>query len=105
MRFANRSDLPNIPYSQVTIDFSNGGRMNNLPDELMAESYRQRVLDQVEQIRLERLALKARSYRPGIFGRTMFSFGNWLISTGKQLRRRYEVYDVKRSKQIGETWL
>ena len=76
MRFANRSDLPNIPYSQVTIDFSNGGRMNNLPDELMAESYRLHVLEQVEQIRLERLALKARSYRPGIFSRAMLNFGS-----------------------------
>ena len=79
--------------------------MNNWPDELMAESYRQRVLEQVEQIRLEKLALKAHSYRPRIFGRAMFNLGNWMISTGKQLRKRYEIYDVKRSNRIGNTWI
>lgn len=60
-------------------------------DEKTAEYNRQRILDEVEQIRLEKLALKSHVYRPGLFARTMFSFANWMISTGKQLRKRYEV--------------
>jgi len=65
--------------------------MNNWHNEFMAEYHRQEILEEVEQIRLERLALKSRVYRPRFFERTMFNFANWMISTGKQLRKRYEV--------------
>ena len=65
--------------------------MNSRHDEFMAEYHRQEILNQVEQIRLEKIALKSRVYRPGLFERTMFNFANWMISTGKQLRKRYEV--------------
>ena len=65
--------------------------MNNWHDELMAEYHRQEILNQVEQIRLEKIAVSSRVYRPGLFERTMFNFANWMISTGKQLRKRYEV--------------
>ena len=64
-------------------------------DEFMAEYHRQEILDQVEQIRLEKLAVTSRVYRPGLFERTMFNFANWMISTGKQLRKRYEVPSVE----------
>jgi len=73
------------------IGFAKGVMMNNWQNEFMAEYHRQRILEEVEQIRLERLALKSRVYRPRFFERTMFSFANWMIVTGKQLRRRYEV--------------
>ena len=63
--------------------------MNNWQDEFMAEYRRQQILEEVAQIRLEKLALKSRVYRPGLFARTMFNFANWMISTGKQLRKRY----------------
>ena len=63
--------------------------MNNWQNEYMAEYERQRIWEEVEQIRLEKLALRSRAYRPGIFARTMFNFANWMISTGKQLRKRY----------------
>ena len=63
-------------------------------DEFMAEYHRQEILDQVEQIRLEKIAVKSRVYRPGLFERTMFNFANWMISTGKQLRKRYEIPTV-----------
>jgi hypothetical protein len=69
--------------------------MNNWHNEYMAEYHRQDLLKQREQIRIEDLALKSRVYRPGIFERTMFNFANWMISTGKQLRKRYEVPAVK----------
>ncbi len=79
--------------------------MNNWPDELMAECYRQRILEEVEQIRLERLALKTHLYHPSIFGRTMLNFGNWMISTGKQLRERYEVHDINyNNAPVGDAW-
>ncbi len=63
--------------------------MNNWQIELMAEYHRRRILEEVEQIRLEKLALQSRPYRPRLFERTMFNFANWMISTGKQLRQRY----------------
>jgi hypothetical protein len=65
--------------------------MNNWHDEFMAEYHRQGILEEAEQIRLERIALKSQVYRPRLFERTMFNFANWMISTGKQLRKRYEV--------------
>jgi hypothetical protein len=63
--------------------------MNHWHNEFMAEYHRQDILKQVEHIRLEEIAVKSRLYRPGFFTRTMFSFANWMISTGKQLRKRY----------------
>ena len=68
--------------------------MNNWYDEFMAEYHRQQILDQADHIRLEKLAFNPRVYRPGVFERTMFNFANWMISTGKQLRRRYEIPSV-----------
>ncbi len=65
--------------------------MNNWHDDFMAEYHRQDILQEAEQIRLEKIGLKFRVYRPGFFERTMFNFANWMISTGKRLRRRYEV--------------
>jgi len=65
--------------------------MNNWHDDFMAEYHRQDILQEAEQIRLEKIGLKSRVYRPGFFERTMFNFANWMISTGKRLRRRYEV--------------
>lgn len=80
------------------IGFGKGVEMNNWQNEYMAEYDRQRILHEAEQIRLERLALKSRVYHPRLFERTMFSLANWMISTGKQLRKRYEVPSVNCSK-------
>jgi hypothetical protein len=77
--------------SRIAIGFAKGVMMNNWHDEYMAEYHRQEILDQVEQIRLEKIAVKSRVYGPGLFERTMFNFANWMISTGKQLRKRYEI--------------
>ncbi len=68
--------------------------MNYFQDEYTAEYKRQRILSEVKQIHLEKLALKSRVYRPGLFERTMFNFANWMISTGRQLRKRYEIPSV-----------
>ena len=72
--------------------------MNNWHDEYMAEYHRQEILDQVEQIRLEKLTVSSRVDRPRFFNRTMFNFANWMISTGKELRKRYEIPSVDCSK-------
>ena len=65
--------------------------MNNWHDEFMAEYHRQDILEQVEQIRLEKLALESRGNCPTLVERTIFALANWMISKGKQLRRRYEA--------------
>jgi hypothetical protein len=65
--------------------------MNNWHNEFMAEYHRQDILKEAEHIRLEDLAVNSRVYHPGFFARTMFNLANWMISTGKQLRKRYEV--------------
>ena len=73
--------------------------MNNWHNEFMAEYHRRGILEEAEQVRLERIALKSRVYSPGFYARTMFSVANWMILTGKQLRKRYEVPAVDCSKK------
>lgn len=68
--------------------------MNNWQNEYMAEYHRQHLLKEVEQIRLEKLALESRVRCPTLFEQTMFTFANWVISKGKQLRKRYEATTV-----------
>jgi len=63
--------------------------MNNWHDEFMAEYHRRRILEDIEQIRLEQSALRSRAYRPGFYARAMFNIASWMISAGQQLRRRY----------------
>ncbi len=65
--------------------------MNNWQGEFMAEYDRQRILQEVEQIRLEKLAHKSGASRPRLFARGMINFGNWMIAAGKRLRKRYEI--------------
>ena len=64
---------------------------NHLRDEQTAAFYRERTRAEIKQIRLEQLALKSQPYKPGRYERTMFNFANWMIATGKQLRKRYEA--------------
>jgi hypothetical protein len=52
------------------------------------ESYRQRM---AAELQAERLVQQYRVYHPGILEQMMFKLANWMISTGKQLRRRYEI--------------
>ncbi len=65
--------------------------MNNWQGEFMAEYDRQRILQEVEQVRLEKLAHKAGASRPRLFARSIVNFGNWMIAAGKHLCKRYEV--------------
>jgi hypothetical protein len=68
--------------------------MNNWHAEFMAEFDRQHILEEVEEIRLENIAIRYRVHRPGPFEQTMFTFANWMISTGSRLRKRYEIPTV-----------
>ena len=65
--------------------------MNLYQDEMTAEYNRQRIVSDIEQIQRERLALRSQTYKPGRFERLMFNFANWMIVTGKGLRKRYEI--------------
>lgn len=65
--------------------------MNNWHNEFMAEYHRQQILMDAEHIRLEKIAVKSRVVHPRFFARTMFNLANWMIATGRQLRKRYEV--------------
>jgi hypothetical protein len=69
--------------------------MNPWQIDLMAEYQRRQALEAKRQIRLEDMAYQARIHHPGIFERSMFNFANWMISTGKRLRKRYEIPAVK----------
>jgi hypothetical protein len=80
------------------IGFAKGVLVNNWHNEYMSEYHRQDILEDANQIRLEKLALKSRLYRPGLFARTMFRLANWMISTGRQLRERYEMPGLDCSK-------
>jgi hypothetical protein len=65
--------------------------MNNWNNEYMAEYHRQDLIREAEQVRREKLGHNSRVYRPSLFTRVMFNFGNWMVVKGKQLRKRYEV--------------
>ena len=65
--------------------------MNYFQDEHTAEYNRGQIAETFHQIRLEQFALRSGEYQSGRFERLMFNFANWMISTGKQLRKRYEI--------------
>lgn len=65
--------------------------MNNWHTEFMAEYRRQDILHEAEQIHLQKIMQTSRVYRPGLFAQSMYKLANWMIFTGKQLRKRYEI--------------
>lgn len=60
-------------------------------DIYMAEQHRQQLLEEAEQVRLEKLALESQARCPNQFERALLKFANWMISRGRQLRKRYEI--------------
>jgi len=72
--------------------------MNNWHTEYMAEYRRQQILEDVEHIRLENSTRSVHPYRPSLFTRTMYNLANWMIHTGKELRKRYEIPAVNCNK-------
>ena len=66
--------------------------MNHWQIDMMAEIQRQRILEEMKNIRLEeKAAATSRSYHPSLYERMMYRLANWLIAAGQQLRRRYEI--------------
>jgi hypothetical protein len=65
--------------------------MNNWLNEYMAEQHRQDILKQSKEIRLGKTANNSRTQHLNLFERTMYNFANWMITTGKQIRKRYEI--------------
>jgi len=65
--------------------------MNYYQDELTAQYNRQRVREEFELIRIEQHSVHSHEHRTSLFTRTMHSFANWMISTGKELHKRYEI--------------
>lgn len=55
--------------------------------EYLVELHRREILDETERAHADEF----RPYRPGLFAHAMFDLANWMIHTGKQLRRRYEI--------------
>lgn len=68
--------------------------MNYWLDEKLAELNRQRIIEEMALIHFEQKQRRARVYHPGRFEMTMLRFANWMIATGKQLRKRYEIPQV-----------
>jgi hypothetical protein len=45
----------------------------------------------VAELQAEKLVQQYRVYHPGVFEKAMFKLGDWMISKGRQIRRRYEI--------------
>jgi hypothetical protein len=68
--------------------------MNHWQIEYTAEYHRQQILEEVEHIQLEKLALESRVRCPNRMELMILRFANWMISRGRQLRKRYEFTAV-----------
>lgn len=65
--------------------------MNNWQIEYIAEYNRQRVMEEVKQIRLENRAREARGNYASRAQQILLAFTNWMISKSKQLQKHYEA--------------
>ena len=68
--------------------------MNNWQNEYMAEYHRHRLLEEAEQIRLEKITHESRVRCPNRFERIIIAFANWMPAIGRQLRKRYEAPNI-----------
>ena len=68
--------------------------MNNWQNEYMAEYHRHRLLEEAEQIRLEKSARESDVRCPNRFERIMIAFANWMPAIGRQLHKRYEAPNI-----------
>lgn len=65
--------------------------MNYHQDELTAQYNRDKVREDFNQIKIEKRINRARMQKPNLYTRTMHNFSSWMISTGKELHKRYEL--------------
>lgn len=64
--------------------------MNNGMNEYLLEEHRKDIQRDMQQIHLERKALRGRVFHPNAFTRSMEALGKWLITRGELLVKRYE---------------
>ena len=65
--------------------------MNPLLEEYTLEEHRKDLARELEEIRLQKLALDNKAYRPSLFTHTMQRLGQWLIVRGEKMVKRYEA--------------
>ena len=65
--------------------------MNTFMEEILAEEHRREIMREFAAIRLEEQALNSRVYRPNWFTQIMQGLGQWLITRGEELVKRYEI--------------
>ena len=65
--------------------------MNYYQEELTAKYNRQRVREEFELIHIEDRSAHSHAHRTSLFTRVMHSIASWMIITGKQLHKRYEI--------------
>ena len=65
--------------------------MNHWHLDALAEATRKEVLRELDIIRREEPPARANIRPARWYANTMYGLGVWMIDTGKQLRRRYEV--------------
>ena len=77
--------------------------MNHRHAEYLAEFHRRDLIEEAEQIQMEKLAMQHKPYRPGRFQRMMQRLGTWLVAIGQELLCRYEspAADCTRSSARG----
>ena len=59
----------------------------------------------IEEARIVRLIRASRVDQPSIFEQTMFKLANWMISSGEQLQRRYDISSAKYGREEPDSFL
>jgi hypothetical protein len=65
--------------------------MNPLMEEYSLEEHRKDMTRELDDIRLQELALNNKTYRPSLFTQSMQRLGQWLIVRGEKMVKRYEA--------------
>ena len=65
--------------------------MKTALDEYVLEERFQDIQRDVQQMRLEKQALRGKVFQPNAFTRSMETLGKWLIARGELLVKRYET--------------
>jgi hypothetical protein len=66
--------------------------------EQRAKEQRAQIRQDVAAMRLQKTALRATPPQPGWFAKNMLALGNWMISSGERLRKRYRVAPTPRQR-------
>jgi hypothetical protein len=59
------------------------------------------LLREAAEWRLEQEAVRGRDVKPDWFARNMFTFGNWMITAGERIRKRYAYAPPSRRSMHG----